>query len=305
MDPSEHIGTSKNRKELKERDLLLSTLLNFTITVVEVIGGLLSNSLALLSDALHNLGDTFAIFIAYIANLISKRDYSHKKTFGYKRIEILAALFNAVVLLVIIVFLFVEAYQRFFDPQPIKGLIMLIVAVAGLLANLVSVMLLHKHSRQNINIRSAYLHLLGDTVSSILVIVSALLIYFFNLFWIDPLVTFLLGIYLLKETFGIIRETIDILMQGAPPGLNLNEVKKVLEEIPEIDNIHHVHAWNLNDQEIHFECHVDLMHDIKISETEKIKDTIRNILLNKFGIVHVTIQYGFNCCRDKSIIQSR
>jgi len=292
-----HTGTS-------ERNLLLSAVLNFTITIAEVIGGLLSNSLALLSDALHNLGDTFAIFIAYVANLISRKDYSKKKTFGYKRIEILAALFNAVVLVVIIVYLFVEAYQRLLNPQPIKGLIMFIVAVAGLLANLISVVLLQKHARQNINIRSAYLHLIGDTVSSILVIITALLIYFFNIFWVDPLVTFLLGIFLLKETYEIIKEAVGILMQNTPAGLDLNEVKKALESIPEVDNIHHVHAWNLNDQEIHFECHVDLVHDLRVSETEKIRETIQSVLLNNFGIVHVTVQYGYNCCDDKSMIHT-
>lgn len=291
--------------ERKSRNLLFSVVLNFAITVVEVIGGLLSNSLALLSDALHNMGDTFAIFIAYIANLISKRRSSIKRTFGYKRIEILAALFNAVVLIVIVIYLFIEAYQRLQDPQPVKGLIMFIVAVAGFLANLISILLLKKYTRHNLNIRSAYLHLFADTISSVLVIITAILIYFFSLYWIDPLVTFLLGIYLLKETYGIIKETVNILMQSTPPGLDLKDVKHALETIPEIDNIHHVHVWNLNDQEIHFECHIELNNDLRISETETIKEHIHDILLNHFGITHVTIQYGYRCCDDKSMIHGQ
>lgn len=288
----------------KSRNLLISTLLNFGITLVEVIGGLLSNSLALLSDALHNLGDALAILIAYLANLVSKKDYSQKKTFGYKRIEILAALFNAVVLAVIIVYLFIEAYHRLRDPQPIKGMIMFVVAVSGLAANLVSVLLLHRHSRQSLNIRSAYLHLIGDTVSSVAVIITALLVYFFEIYWVDPLVTFLLGLYLLKETYSVLRESVDILMQSTPSGLDLNAVKKAVESIPGIDNIHHVHVWNLNDQEIHFECHVDLSEDMRVSETDMILENMQSVLLNKFGIVHVTVQYGYNCCDDKSMIQS-
>jgi len=288
----------------KNRNLLISTLLNFGITLVEVIGGLLSNSLALLSDALHNLGDAFAILIAYLASLVSKKDYSQKKTFGYKRIEILAALFNAVVLAVIIVYLFIEAYHRLKDPQPIKGMIMFVVAVAGLAANLVSVLLLHRHSRQSLNIRSAYLHLIGDTLSSVMVIITALLVYFFEIYWVDPLVTFLLGLYLLKETYSVLRESVDILMQSTPAGLDLNALKKAVESISGIDNIHHVHVWNLNDQEIHFECHVELSEDMRVSETEKIREEIQSVLLNKFGIVHVTVQYGYNCCDDKSMIQS-
>jgi len=289
---------------ITERNLLASTLLNLSITFVEVIGGLVSNSLALLSDALHNLGDTVAIFIAYVAGLISKKEHTRQKTFGYKRVEILAALFNAVILAVIIIYLFIEAWHRLSRPEPIKGLLMLIVAVVGFLANLLSVFLLKKLSGKSINIRAAYLHLIGDTVSSAIVIVTAVLIYFFKIYWIDPLVTFLLGIYLLKETYSILREAVDILMQATPHGLDLNEVKHTLENIRGIDNIHHVHAWNLSDQDIHFECHVDLVSDIRISETESIKESIHELLLTKFNITHVTIQYEYNCCDDKNMIHS-
>jgi cobalt-zinc-cadmium efflux system protein len=287
-----------------EKNLLLSVILNLSVTIAEVIGGLISNSLALLSDALHNLGDTFAIFIAYLANIISKRNHTDKKTFGYKRIEILAALFNAIILVVIIIYLFTEAWHRLYNPEPVKGLIMFVVAVIGFLANLFSILLLKKLSGHSINIKAAYLHLLGDTISSVIVIITAILIYFFNFYWIDPLVTFILGIYLLKETYLIVKESVDILMQATPRGLDLMQVKQTLEILPEIDNIHHVHAWNLNDQDIHFECHVDLKSDIRISETEKIREKMHEILLNKFNINHITIQYEFNCCEDKNMIHS-
>ncbi len=181
---------------------------------------------------------------------------------------------------------------------------MLIVAVVGLLANLFSVLLLKKHAVKSINIRAAYLHLIGDTISSFVVILTAILIYFFNIFWIDPLVTFLLGIYLLWETYRILKVALDILMQATPPGLDLNLVKDSLETIPAIDNIHHVHAWNLSDQDIHFECHVDLKSDIRISETETIRDAMNEILKEKFRITHVTIQYEYNCCADKNMIHT-
>jgi cobalt-zinc-cadmium efflux system protein len=302
-----HHGHSHTHTEEENtgKNLLFSALLNLVVTVAEVLGGLFSNSLALLSDALHNLGDTSAIFIAFLANLISKKEGTSKKTFGFKRIEILAALFNAIVLVVIIIYLFIEAWHRLRNPMPIKGLVMLIVAVVGLLANLFSVLLLKKHAVQNINIRAAYLHLIGDTISSIVVIFTAILIYFFNIFWIDPLVTFLLGIYLLWETYRILKVALDILMQATPPGLDLNLVKDALETIPSIDNIHHVHAWNLSDQDIHFECHVDLKSDIRISETEVIRDAINEMLKEKFRITHVTIQYEYNCCADKNMIHTR
>jgi cobalt-zinc-cadmium efflux system protein len=300
-----HHHQGDREKSPIEKNLLISTVLNLTVSIAEVVGGILSNSLALISDALHNLGDTSALFIAYMANLISKKTNTDKKTFGYKRIEILAALFNAIILVVIIVYLFVEAYHRILHPEPIKGLVMLIVAIIGFLANLISVLLLKKHSGQNINIRAAYVHLIGDTVSSVLVIASGLLIYFFNLFWIDPVITILLGLYLLKETYMILKEAVDILMQATPHGLDLKQVKLALEAFPEIDNIHHVHAWNLSDHDIHFECHIDLKSDIRISETARLQSNIREILLNNFNINHVTVQYEYNCCEDKNMIHGR
>jgi cobalt-zinc-cadmium efflux system protein len=296
-----HVHDSLEKNDT-ERNLLFSVLLNLLITIVEAFGGFFSNSLALLSDALHNLGDTSAIFIAYLANLISKKDRTDKKTFGYKRIEILAALFNAIILVVIIFYLFTEAWLRIRNPQPVKSVVMFIVAVIGFLGNLFSVLLLKKHALKSINIRAAYLHLIGDTVSSVMVIVTAALIYFLNIYWIDPLVTFLLGIYLLWETYRILKVAVDILMQATPQGLDLGLVKKSLENIPAIDNIHHVHAWNLSDADIHFECHVDLKTDIRISETEAIKHAIHEILSEKFHISHVTIQYEYNSCEDKNMI---
>jgi cobalt-zinc-cadmium efflux system protein len=307
MSPSRHNHHAHDvrHKSDTERNLLFSALLNLIVTLAEALGGLYSNSLALLSDALHNLGDTSAIFIAYLANQISKKNRTDKKTFGYKRIEILAALFNAIILVVIIFFLFSEAWQRLRNPEPVKGLIMFSVAIIGFMANLFSVILLKKHAGQSINIRSAYIHLIGDTISSIIVIFTAVIIYFLHIYWIDPLVTFLLGIYLLKETYSILKEAVDILMQATPHGLDLNLVKNSLETIPDIDNIHHVHAWCLSDTDIHFECHVDLKKDIRISETEDIMHSINDILHNKFNINHVTIQYEYNCCEDKNMIHSR
>lgn len=288
--------------DLKGKNLLIATVLNVVITVAEIIGGLVSNSLALLSDAVHNLGDTFAILLAYVANNISKRDATEKKTFGYKRIEILAALLNAVILIVITIFLFVEAYHRFMDPEPIRGLIMFAVAVIGLLANLIAVLLLKKDSGKNLNIRAAYLHLLGDTISSVAVIAGSVLIYFYKIYWIDPLVTLLIGIYILKEAFVVLKEAVDILMQGTPSSIDVTEVVSEIEKISIVSNIHHVHTWKLDDKQIHFECHADLNEDIVISKADSVRGEIEQILQNKFGISHVTIQFEYNCCADKDII---
>lgn len=295
-------GHSHGHQDLSERNLILVTLLNLLITIAEFVGGFLSNSLALISDAVHNLGDTFAIVLAFIANRISKRSANENKTFGYKRVEILAALLNAVVLIVIIIFLFREAWVRFYNPEPIKGLIMFVVATIGLLANLLSVILLKSQSKGNINIRAAYLHLLGDTISSVAVIFGSALIYFFEIYWVDPLITVLIGIYILKETFSILKESLDILMQATPKSINPSTIKSELENIEGVDNIHHVHIWNLNDSQIHFECHAELTTDLQISKTAGIHSKIEKILKQNFKIGHITIQFGYNCCDKKELI---
>ncbi|MFW5709873.1 MAG: cation diffusion facilitator family transporter [Bacteroidota bacterium] len=285
-----------NTGRARENRLITATVLNFVITIAEVIGGLLSNSLALLSDALHNLGDTVAVFIAWIANKVSKKGTSGRQTFGYKRVEILAALFNAVVLVVISIYLFIEALERLKDPQPVKGLIMFIVATVGFIANLVAVFILHKDSSYNINVRAAYLHLLGDTISSVAVIVGSIFIYFWEVYWIDPVVTFLIGIYILRETYSILKETVNILMQGSPYGMDIQTMKHALEKLEGVENIHHIHLWSLSDQQVHFECHMDLNKDYVISEADRIREEAVRMLKKEFHVQHVTIQVEYGRC---------
>ena len=187
--------------DMKGHKLLWATALNFSITLVQIVGGLVSNSLSLLSDAVHNLGDSSAIFIAFLAGRHAEKCPDLRKTFGYKRSEILAALFNAVALIVICVFLFVEAYERFRNPEPIRGAVMLIVATFGLLANLIAVVMLHRDREHNLNIRAAYLHLLGDTLSSVAVILGGIAIWIWKLYWLDPLITVAVGVYIIWHTW--------------------------------------------------------------------------------------------------------
>lgn len=292
-----HIPVRGNR-------LLASALLNFIISIAEIIGGLLSNSLSLISDALHNLSDGIAIFIAWMANVVSKRPSNAKRTFGYKRIEILAAFFNALILIAVSVYLFYESVQRIIEPEPVKGMLMLIVAFIGLIANLIAVLLLRFDSKRNINVKAAYLHLIGDTLTSVAVITGGILIYFLDIYWIDPIITILIGLYIIKQTWAILRQTIDILMQGSPAGMDLEIIRLDLEKIPEIANIHHVHIWNMDDQSVHFECHVDLIENSRISETESIYLNIEKLLKERHHISHLTIQFEYQRCDDKNMIHS-
>jgi cobalt-zinc-cadmium efflux system protein len=288
--------------EVKGGRLLAATLLNLAISVAEIAGGLISNSLSLISDALHNLTDGLATFIAWIANRISKRPSNLKRTFGYKRIEILAAVLNASVLVVVSFWLFYEAVIRLLHPEPVKGGLMIIIAGIGLVANLAAVLLLRGDSTKNINVRAAYLHLLGDTLTSVAVIIGGVLIYFLEIYWIDPVVTIIVGLYILKETLHILKQTNDILMQGVPEGLDLEVIRRDLEQIPELKNIHHVHLWNLDDHSIHFECHADLKRDYHLSETENIHSKIEALLKEKYDIGHVTVQFEYERCDDKGLV---
>lgn len=286
--------------------LLGVTLLNLAITVVQIVGGLIANSLSLLSDAVHNLGDSSAIFIAFVAGKISRRKPDKHFTFGYKRAEILAALFNGLVLIAICIFLFYEAYQRFLHPEPVKGLLMLVVAVFGLLVNLLSVIILHKDKSHNLNVKAAYMHLLGDTLSSVAVIAGGVAIWLFNIYWIDPLITVLVGIYIIWHTWGIVSETVDILMQSVPHHINIDEIKVQVELVPEVDNIHHVHVWQLSDSQIHFEAHLNLKSNVDMVRMMAVRGRVESLLYEQFAIDHITLQVGYNCCKgcDELIVDN-
>jgi cobalt-zinc-cadmium efflux system protein len=276
--------------------LILTILLNLIITAAEVIGGILSNSLALLSDALHNFSDGLSVLLAYFAFRISRKKSDYRKTYGYKRAEILAALLNSSALVVICMYLFYEAVNRFLHPEPVSGNLMLIIALIGLLGNLTSVLILRKGKGVNINIKAAYLHLLGDTLSSVAVIIGALLIIYFRIYWLDPILTFVIGLYILKEAYSIISETVEILMQAVPPGIDLELVSRRLSEIGEISNVHHVHVWQLDDKSINLECHIELSRDMQISNSKTIISEVQEILHQEFNIGHSTLQieYGSN-----------
>jgi len=289
----------------KEKNLIITMILNFIITLVEVIGGLLSGSLSLLSDALHNFSDGISVIVTFIALRLSKRENTLKNTFGYKRAEILAALFNSSFLIIISFFLFKEAYLRIQHPQNIDSKIMIAVALVGLAANTISVFLLKPGSKDNMNIRSAYLHLFSDSLSSLGVIIGGILIYYFNITIVDPILTFAIGAYVLKEGFDIIKQSINILMEKTPVRINILKIKEVIEKIPEVDNLHHVHTWQINDKEFLFEGHIDIKKDINLSKTEKIRSDINSTLSNKFGINHTTLQLEYNCCKDKEVIKNR
>ncbi|MEE9462807.1 MAG: cation diffusion facilitator family transporter, partial [Bacteroidales bacterium] len=212
---------------------------------------------------------------------------------------------NSIILVAICIFLIWEAIERFQNPAPIKGVIMFSVATVGLLANLVAVILLRSDSKKNINIRAAYLHLMGDTLSSIVVILGGILIWQFEIYWIDPLITMLISLYIMKETYLLLKDSFNILMQSSPKELNLDDIKLEVEQLDGVKNIHHVHAWSLNDLQVHFEGHIDLNEDMPVSKTDELKNRIRALLHHKFHIDHTTLEVEFGCCHDDELINER
>lgn len=290
-----------DHSNLSGKKIFWVTVLNAIITMTEIIGGILSGSLALLSDALHNLSDTIAIAMSYFANRLAQKSRDEKRTYGYKRAEILAALVNATVLLALSALLIIEAIKRWQSPETINGLMMMIVAFVGLIANFISVFLLEKDSHNNLNIKSSYLHLISDAVSSIGVLIGGVAIQLWGIIWIDPLITALISIYIIRETWQIIKKTVNILMQSSAP-LNYEAIKTEIEKMEKVKNIHHVHTWMSDEKTVYFEAHVE-MEDMLLSEVCLITDKIEHLLKEKEGIYHVTLQAEVDKCCDKRLFK--
>jgi cobalt-zinc-cadmium efflux system protein len=282
--------------------LFITMTLNFIITIVQIAGGIFSNSLALISDALHNFSDGISIIISYLAIRLKKRNNSHRHTFGLKRAEILAAVINASVLIVIYAFLLYEAITRFLKPSEVEPISMSIIASIGLLANVIGTILLKRDSKESLNIRSSYVHLLSDSVSSVAVILGAAVIWIWKINWIDPLLTLLIGIYIVKESYSILGEAVHVLMEGTPPQIDLDKLQAAIEEIKEVEDLHHVHVWMVGENDVHLEAHVNIS-DMKISESNDLRNQIEKILEDKFSIHHVTLQFECNQCAEVGLIK--
>ena len=281
--------------------LLITVILNILITVAEIVGGIISGSLALISDALHNFSDAISVIISYIAIKLKLKDNSYKHTFGFKRAEILAAVINSSVLVAISIYLFYEAILRFQNPEPIKGNLMIIVALIGLVANIVGTMLLKRDAATSINIKSSYLHLLTDAISSAAVILGGFAILFWNFHWVDPVLTILIAVYITQESFKILSDAVHILMEGAPTDISIKEIQNVVEGLEDIEDIHHVHIWTVGENDIHLEAHINVP-DMTISKSNVLGDKIEKLLKSKFDISHITLQFECNQCKDAGLV---
>ena len=299
MEHHHHHGTAKDQKAL-----LISIVLNFLITAVETAGGLLSGSLSLLSDALHNLSDAAALIISLVAMRLGARGNSEERTFGYKRAEIIAAFVNSLALIVISVFLFKEAAVRFLHPAPINTGLMFAVALVGLAANAASAFMLKSGAEGNLNMRAAYLHLLSDALSSVGVVLGALCIRYLGLNWVDPLLTVIIDVYVLYEGYGIAADALRVLMNYAPEGLDLRLIEKEIIALEGVADLHHAHLWTLSERDIHFEAHVNTAADLRLSEACLLREKIEKLLHERYDINHATLQIEYRGCAGTGLIKN-
>ena len=297
-----HNHSHHSHGNLKGTNLLISIFLNILITIAQVFGGIISGSLALLSDALHNFSDVISLIISYIANRLSKKKASLNKTFGYKRAEILAAFINASTLIIVAILLVIEAVERFQNPQVIESALVIWLSTIAILGNGFSVLLLKKDADTNMNMKSAYLHLLTDMMASIAVLVGGLLIKFYNVFWVDSVLTFFIALYLIWMGYDLLKSSTKVLMLFTPESVPVNDIITEIINLKAVKNIHHIHVWQLNEMETHFEAHIDFYEDISLSEFDEILHTIEDILNHKFDINHVNIQPEYGKCDDKNLV---
>ncbi|MEJ7452950.1 CDF family zinc efflux transporter CzrB [Staphylococcus xylosus] len=280
-----HVHT--NNKKI----LLISFLIIGLFMIVEIIGGFISNSLALLSDGLHMFSDTISLGVALVAFIYAEKNATKSKTFGYKRFEILAALFNGVTLFIIGIVIIVEAIGRFFNPEDVKSTEMFVISVIGLIVNIIVALLMFKggDTSNNINMRGAFLHVMGDLLGSVGAITAAILIWTLNLTIADPIASIIVSILIIKSSLGITKSSLNILMEGTPSDVNMNEVISTITEENEIENVHDCHIWTISNEMNALSCHAVVPSDMSVEQCENLLDKLEH-KLQHLNIQHMTIQ---------------
>ena len=259
-----------------------------TLLVAELIGAFYTNSLALLADAGHMLTDVCALALSFFAIWFSSRPATPRKTYGFYRVEILAALLNGVVLVLVALYIFYEAYGRVFDPPQVRAGWMLVVASAGLTANLASAYLLFGEQKVSMNVRGAFFHVLGDAIGSIGVIAASLLILLFGWSLADPLVSAIVAVLILYSSWILIRDAVDVLLEGTPSDINIVSVRDQLNQVPGVDSVHDLHVWTLTSGVVAMSCHVVV--DGAESDRNQVLDQVSTVAHHRFRISHTTIQ---------------
>lgn len=272
------------------RSLKIVFVITASYLIIEVIVGFMSNSLALLSDAAHMLTDVGGQALALFAIWMSSKPRNNKKTYGYYRTEIFSALINAIVLIFISGYILYEAWQRFKEPPAVAGIPMLIVAVCGLIINLVAMKILKAGSEESINIKGAFLEVVSDMLSSVAVIIAGIIILATGWLYIDPIMSALIGLFILPRTYNLLKESVDILLEGVPKGVDYAAVEKFIVEKPGVLSVHDLHIWTLTSGINALSCHIIMSEETILLEINDITAYIKKELVTTFKITHTTIE---------------
>ena len=281
--------------EIGEKRLWWAVGANLLLTVAQVIGGLISGSLSLIADALHNFSDAASLLIALVAIRIGRRPPDEFKTFGYKRAETVAALINLTTLIIIGVYLCYEAIMRFITPEPIAGWTIVIVAGIALVVDVFTALLTYSQSKSSMNIRAAFLHNVTDALASVGVIIAGTLILLYGWIWTDAAMTLVIAGYVLYQGLTEIPKVIHLLMEGTPEGIEINTVITAIEDIEGVKDAHHVHIWQLDEQRNALECHIVLDDGV---EMDSLKVRLKKMLHDKFEIEHSTLEFEKEKCHE-------
>jgi cobalt-zinc-cadmium efflux system protein len=283
-------GHDHGQGKMSDNRLFWAVAINILLTVAQVVGGIVSGSLSLIADALHNLSDAGSLLLALIARRISRRPADEEKTFGYNRAEIIGALINLTTLVLIGLYLIYEAVMRYFEPQEISGWIVVIVASIALIIDIGTAILTYALSKRSINVKAAFLHNVSDALASVGVIIVGTLIILYDLYIVDSIVTLIIAGYVLYQGFSSLPRAINILMQAVPPDIDRSEVIASMQKVRGVRGIHHVHIWEIDEHRRSLEAHVVVIKtDLNAMET--IKRDIKDLLKDKFGISHSTLEF--------------
>lgn len=286
-DHSHAVVTEGNAKKLT-----IALVLTTTFLIVEVIAGLITQSLALLSDAAHMFTDAAALAIALAAIKIAKRPADNKRTFGYQRFEILAALFNASMLFFVAIYILYEAYQRFTQPPEIQSVGMLIVASLGLVINLISMKILMSSAAESLNMKGAYLEVLSDALGSVGVIIGAVIIYYTNWYWVDTIIAVAIGFWVLPRTWILLRQSINILLEGVPEEVDIEKLRNDLLALQGVESIHQLKVWAITSKNVHLTVHLFAPH----ADRNQLYRNAYEMLSHQHGISEITLQIEEDEC---------
>ncbi|MGB0574493.1 MAG: cation diffusion facilitator family transporter [Hyphomicrobiales bacterium] len=286
---------NKSKKADKRSDytLIFAFLINVLLSIFQIIGGILSGSLSLIADALHNFTDAITIGLGIFARIIGRRPADKIRSFGYKRAEMIAAFINVISLIIIGFFLIYEAILRFIEPNIISGKLMIIVASIALIVDLATTIITAYLSKESTNMKVVYLHNLADSLASVAVIIGGFFILKYDMYWIDAFLTLLIALYILLQSFMLTPDILNFFMDGTPKGINIDQIKKKVEEIDLVIDMHDIHVWGIDEEQNALEAHV-IVEVSELKEVENLKYQIKGILDKSFNISHSTLEFEPN-----------